>query len=240
MIRGYYTALAGIVDAMNREAIVSDNIANANTAGFKETLATEGQFGFEIAASTGGAQGWIGTGVYTTNPRLDYTQGSLQESGTATDLALEGDGMFAVRTQTGEIGYTRAGNFKVDADMNLVTQQGYRVLDVTGQPIVLPSGTTTFSVAPDGTVGETGQRIAVLGYPASGVGRVGANLLSPKGGVTLITPEVRQGFLEMSNTDLGGAMTDLMILQRAVQLSSRALSLQDQTLTDAIGLGRLR
>jgi flagellar basal body rod protein FlgG len=240
MIRGFYTALSGIVESMTRQAIVSDNIANSNTVGFKETLAGEAQWGFDVAASTGGPSGFMGTGAYATDPQLDLKQGSLEETGISTDLGLEGDGLFAVQTASGAVAYTRGGEFQIDASGNLVTEQGYRVLDVAGHPVTVPGGATAFTVGTDGTVSETGQRIAVLGYPAAGLGRLGNNLYEPKGTITLITPTVRQRTLEHSNTDLGGAMTDLITLQRSLQIAARALSLQDQTLADSNALGRLR
>ncbi len=240
MIRGFYTALSGIVELVTRQGIVADNIANANTIGFKETLAGEAQWGFQVAASTGGVPGWIGTGAYATDPRLDQAQGSLQETGVSTDLGLEGDGLFAVQVASGAIGYTRAGTFRIDAAGSLVTEEGYRVLDVTGHPVVAPGGASAFTVGADGTVAETGQRIAALGWPAVGATRVGHGLYVPNGPIALVTPSMHQGMLERSNTDLAGAMTELISLQRSMQLSARALALQDQTLADATGLGRLR
>ena len=240
MIRGFYTALSGIVESMTRQSIVSDNVANASTVGFKETLAGAAQLGFNVGASTGGPSGFIGTGTYASGARLDLAQGALQETGIATALAIQGDGLFAVMTNTGAVAYTRAGDFKADAAGHLVTEEGYKVLDVTGKPVNITAGTGNFNVLADGTVAETGQKIAVLGIPAAGLGRLGANLYEPKGPVALITPDVRQATLEASNTDMGGAMTELISLQRSFQLASRALTLQDQSLGDANALGRLK
>jgi flagellar basal body rod protein FlgG len=240
MIRGFYTALSGIVDSMTRQAIVSDNIANANTVGFKETLAGEAQWGFSVAASTGGPSGFIGTGAYATDPRLDLSGGVTKQTDVPTDLTLQGDGLFAVRTASGAIAYTRAGSFTLDLNGHLVTPEGNRVLDVTGNPVVVPGGASALTVLPDGTIAETGQRIAVLGIPTEGLSRLGSSLFVPNGPVSLISPTVAQGALEQSNTDLGGAMTELILLQRSLQLSSRALSIQEQTLGDATSIGRIR
>jgi flagellar basal-body rod protein FlgG len=231
MIRGFYTALSGMVDTLTRQSIVADNIANLNTPAFKQTLAGEAPWGFDIRVSTGGQLGWLGTGTYATAPTLDRTQGPLETTGLATDLAIEGDGSVA---------YTRAGDFVVDARGWLVTQAGQPVLDVSGRPVV-PGSAAALTVGTDGTVAGSGQRLAIVGWPEGEPVRLGENLYALPGTLTLVgDPRIHQGMLERSNTDAAGAMTDLISLQRMLQLSSRALSLQDQTLGDAAALGRLR
>jgi flagellar basal body rod protein FlgG len=85
----------------------------------------------------------------------------------------------------GGFALTRAGDFVVDATGTLTTQAGEPVLAVDGQPIVLPAGAGGFTVGPDGTVQETGQRLAVVGWPAAGVVRLGGNLLTSADGTPL-------------------------------------------------------
>jgi flagellar basal body rod protein FlgG len=151
-------------------------------------------------------------------------------------MAIEGDGLFVVRTGSG-IAYTRAGDFVTDVTGTLVTQQGYPVLDIAGHNI---QPGQPFTVAADGTIVPSGQRIALVGWPPGGVTRLGQNLYSAGGQLTPGSGSIRQGALEASNTDLALAMTDLISLQRNFQMSSRALSLQDGTIGDAVQLGRLR
>jgi flagellar basal-body rod protein FlgG len=119
----------------------------------------------------------------------------------------------------------------------LVTEQGYALLDTTGHPVQVGAN---FNVNPDGTIDGTGQRIALMAWPPGGVTRLGENLYTAPGQLTPASGSIRQRTLEHSNTDMALEMTDLVNLQRSFQMSSRALSLQDGTLGDAIALGRLR
>jgi flagellar basal body rod protein FlgG len=236
MIRGFYTALTGMVAAMTRQAVVADNIANVNTVGFKESRTTQDDFELQVMNSVGPELGLLGTGTIPTNLRLDVSQGPLQVTDNQSDMAIEGDGLFVVRTGGG-VAYTRAGNFVVDVTGTLVTQQGYPVLDTAGHPI---QPGQKFTVGPDGTILETGQRMALVAWPPGGVSRLGENLLSAGGQLTPATGRIHQRTIEGSNTDMAIAMTELISFQRSFQMSSRALSLQDGTIADATQLGRLR
>jgi flagellar basal body rod protein FlgG len=195
--------------------------------------------------SQGPALGQLGTGAIPTNLRLDVSQGPLQPSDKQEDLAIEGDGLFVVNTGGG-IAYTRAGDFVTDVTGTLVTQQGYPVLDTTGHNIVPGQ---KFNVATDGTVSRvdpvTGAatpiaRLALVGWPPGGMTRLGENLLQAGGTLAPATGVIHQRMLEGSNTDLAVGMTELISLQRNMQMSSRALSLQDGTIGDAVQLGRLK
>lgn len=242
MIRGFYTSLSGILASMTRQSIVADNLANLNTVGFRQSRSTTVDFGLELAGSAGtagsagGPIGRLGTAAIATALTLDRAQGPLEQTGLPTDLAIEGDGLFVVATPGGLAG-TRAGNFRVDAAGLLVTEAGYPVLDTTGRPI-LTGGTVT--VGPDGTVAGTGQRIALAVWPAGEPVRRGETLVGLSGPLPAGSGAIRQGALERSNTDVAEAMTELVALQRLFGISSRALSIQDQTLADAAQLGRLR
>jgi flagellar hook protein FlgE len=236
MIRGFYTALSGVVAAMTRQAVVADNIANVNTVGFKQSRTRQTDYELNIMNAVGPELGLLGSGTIPTGLRLDISQGPLQVTGVQTDLAVEGDGLFVVRTGGG-IAYTRAGNFQTDATGTLVTEQGYPVLDVSGHTI---HPGQKFTVASDGTIVETGQRIALVAWPAGGASRLGENLYAAAGNLPPATGQIRQQMLEGSNTDVSLAMTELITQQRQFQLSARALSLQDGTIGDAAQLGRLR
>ena len=236
MIRGFYTALSGVVAAMTRQAVVADNIANVNTVGFKQSRTRQTDYELDIMNSVGPAIGLLGSGTIPTDLRLDISQGPMQVTNVQTDLAVQGDGLFVVRTGNG-IAYTRAGNFQTDVTGTLVTEQGYPVLDVAGHTI---QPGMNFTVAQDGTIVETGQRIALVAWPAGGASRLGENLYAAAGNVPPATGQIKQGMLECSNTDMALAMTELITQQRSFQLSARALSLQDNTIGDATQLGRLR
>jgi flagellar basal body rod protein FlgG len=189
-----------------------------------------------IMNTLGPSLGELGTAAVPTNLRLDVSQGPIEVTGVQTDLAVEGDGLFVVRTGSG-VAYTRAGDFQTDSTGTLCTEQGYPVLDTTGHTI---QPGAKFTVAADGTIAGTGQRVALVGWPPGGVSRLGENLYSAGGQLSPASGSIRQNMLEHSNTDLATSMTELVQLQRNFQMSSRALSLQDGTVGDAISLGRLR
>jgi flagellar basal-body rod protein FlgF len=239
MIRGFYTSLSGIIASMNRQAIVADNIANVNTPGFKGSRSTQSDFGLTLASSLGNSLGRLGTASLPVGLTLDRLQGPLESTTLPSDLAVEGDGLFVIRTATGDLAYTRAGDFVVDNTGTLTTELGEPVLDDAGRPIVVPGGVTSFILDPNGNVAGTGQRIALVAFPAAGISRAGDNTYSISGATTPATGRVRQGFLERSNVDLATSMTDLISLQRNFALSSRALSIQEATIGDANDVGRV-
>jgi len=251
MIRGFYTAVAGLITGTTRQAVLADNIANVNTPGFRESRTAQSDFELELVRSAGGRLGPLATAAMPAGPTLDPAPGPLETTGVPTDLAVDGDGLFVVRSATG-IAFTRAGNFVIDAAGTLTTQAGEPVLASDGRPIVVPGGAAAFSVGPDGTVAGTGQRIALVGWPPGGLERLGGTLLvnpgrpgaagAPLGSApgTVATGTIRQGALERSNVDLATAMTELIGNQRSLGLNARALSIQDETLGEAVQLGRLR
>jgi flagellar basal body rod protein FlgG len=239
MIRGFYTALSGIIASMNRQAIVADNIANVNTPGFKGSRSTQSDFGLTLASSLGGPLGQLGTATLASGLTLDRLQGPLETTALPTDMAIEGDGLFVIRAAGGALAYTRAGNFVVDMAGTLTTQLGEPVLDVAGRPIVVPGGAANLVLDPNGNVAGTGQRIALVALPVAGMSRRGDNTYAISGPTSPAVGRVRQGVLERSNVDLATSMTELITIQRAFALSSRALSIQEQTIGDANDVGRV-
>jgi flagellar basal body rod protein FlgG len=245
MIRGAYTSISGILAAQRRMDVLGNNIANVNTTGFKEALATQTSLGFGVGVASGDAYsplGTIGIATYASGLTDNWLQGPLLTTENRTDLAVEGDGLFVVGTPTGPA-YTRAGDFVLDVNGTLTTQGGLPVLDVAGKPIVVPGGASGFSVGDDGTVDGTGQRIALVSIPATGLSRMGDNLFAIAGTVTPVAAgqgSMRQGMLEGSNVDLAQSMTELISVQRSYQLSARAFSVQDQTLETTNSLGHVK
>ncbi len=237
MIRGYYTALSGMIAAEQRQDVVTDQIANIDTPGYAGQALGEVDLGITVAASTGGVLGRLGTATAASGLSIDGTPGPIQETGNPTDLAIGGNGLFAVRAPQGTA-YTRAGTFHLDEAGRLVTEQGYPVLDAAGRDIVV-SG--PFSVSPDGTVAGTGQRLAIAAFPTRGLVRLGDTLYAsaaPLPAATGVT--VQQGALEASNVDLSSALTTLLELQRQFSLNAEAFSVQSDTLTQLGDLGRLK
>lgn len=234
MIRGFYTSLSAIIAGLDRQSVVADNIANLSTIGFKGSQTTQASFELELLRSTGGQLGRLAVGTYMTGPMIDRSQGTLVDTGVPTDLAIEGDGLFVVRT-SGGIAYTRAGDFVVDASGTLTTQAGHPVLDTAGREVRVAG---ELQVGPDGSVAGSGQRLALVGWPASGMVRLGGTEFASPGPLPAATGTVRQGALEQSNVDLASALTSLS--KSGVSLNARALSIQDGTLDQLLTVGRLR
>jgi len=247
MIRGTYISESGLVAAQTRMDMLSNNIANVSTTGFKEILATQTDVGTTVGLMFGDGSSWNGLGplsygTMATGLAVNHLQGPLITTGGPTDLAIAGDGLFAVGTSSG-VAFTRAGDFVLDATGTLGTQDGQPVLDTTGRPIRVPGGASTFTVSADGTVAGTGQRIALVSFPVDGLTRLGDNLYAIAGPVTPVAAgagTMHQGALEGSNVDMASSMTELIAVQRMFQLSARSLTLQDGTLDDANNIGKVK
>ncbi len=246
MIRGLYAAFSGMDAAWKYQDVLANNIANANTAGFKREVASQQSFAdvllsqqmpvpAPIAARVQQVVGTIGTGSYITDFKTDFTGGAPRPTGNELDLALT-NGFFQVQAPDGTRFATRDGRFGRDAAGDLVTSQGYYVLDTTGNHINLPA--TPVTVGSDGTIssaGTTVAQIAVDDYTPAQLTRAGeAYFTSPAPGQP-INGGVRQGYLENSNSDLVEEMTTLLTVQRAFQANQTVLAKLDGTLNTAAG-----
>ena len=156
MIRGIYTTAAALATATLRLGVVSNNVANASTPGYKQDRLPE-EVGKPIdlmrwaVDSQGRSVGSITLGPQVGVSQLDLTPGPIQETSNPLDLALAGTGFFAVQAPDGTTKYTRDGGFHADPDGSVRGRDGSSVLDTNGQAIVLPIGADV-SVAADGTV----------------------------------------------------------------------------------------
>lgn len=247
-------ARTGLDAQDTRMRVISNNLANVNTTGFKrdraafETLAyqTITAAGAPNTADTKYATGLnLGTGVrVAATARID-TQGSLATTGNALDLALDGEGYFQVQLPAGQLGYTRAGNFSRSPEGLLVTGEGYQV-----QPgITIPEGATSVTIGTDGTVsalipGQTepsqlGQ-IQIATFPnAAGLEAHGDNYVveTAASGVANLgiagqdgRGNVRQGVLEGSNVNVVQELVDMIETQRAYEVNSKVITATDEML----------
>ncbi|PZO92025.1 MAG: flagellar basal-body rod protein FlgG [Sphingomonas sanxanigenens] len=253
-IAAMHIARTGL-DAQNeRMRVISNNLANVNTTGFKrdranfETLAYQSvtQSGAPSTAETKYAVGLnLGTGVRLAGTARIDTQGSLQTTGNSLDLALDGDGYFQVQMPNSQIGYTRAGNFGRSPEGLLVTAEGYQVMP----GITIPEGSTSITIGTDGTVSaippgqtlptELGQiQVASFANPA-GLQPVGDNYLletTGSGAVNLGVAgqdgrgRIREGMLEGSNVNVVEELVDMIETQRAYEVNSKMISATDQML----------
>ncbi|HEX3353802.1 MAG TPA: flagellar basal-body rod protein FlgF [Terriglobales bacterium] len=226
MDSGYYAACAGLRTQTQALDVLANNLANTNTVGYRSQQPTF----HSILASAHSGLGALNRAINDYNvlggDALDLTAGSLQQTGNPLDLALEGDGFFAIKTAAGTL-YTRNGNFQASAQNQLTTAEGDPVLGEQG-PITLPGG--TISISTDGTLSVDG---AVAGKLKM-VEFVPGTSPEPAGNSYYSAPEtavrpaagtaLRQGMLEASNVDPVAATVALITLQRHAEMLGRALS----------------
>lgn len=243
------------LDAQNTKMrVIANNLANVNTSGFKrqrasfETLAYQHNItpGAPSAAENQYAIGLsLGTGVAVQGTARIETQGSLQTTGNALDIAIEGPGYFQVEMPNGQTGYTRAGNFSLTAQGTIVTPGGLPLIP----QIQIPEGATGITIGRDGSVSATlaGQsEISELGQietasfvnPA-GLKPLGDNLLAESGasgapqvGIAGVEGRglLRSGTLEQSNVNIVEELVDMIETQRAYEVNSKMISATDEML----------
>ncbi|HPQ69967.1 MAG TPA: flagellar basal-body rod protein FlgG [bacterium] len=262
MMRALWTASTGMGAQQLKIDVISNNLANVNTIGFKrsradfqdllyQTMRAPGTPNATGQPSPGGIQ--LGLGVRTSQIQAIFQAGDLQQTQNELDVAIEGDGFFQVQLPNGELAYTRAGNFRRNADGAIVTPDGYLV-----QPEVsIPSDATSITIGQDGTVsvirpGQTEEeeigtvQLARFTNP-SGLRSMGRNLLYPtssSGDATLGTAgdegfgTLAQGFIEMSNVNLVEEMVNMIVGQRAYEISSKVITTADAMLQAAGAVAR--
>jgi flagellar basal-body rod protein FlgF len=237
MNTGFYSAYAAFAARMDQLDIVANNLANANTSGFKAihgfyrsfaaSLAPEPPEPAMITVSQAVQKASRQFGLLA-GTHLDLSAGNSELTGNDTDAALEGPGFFAVQTKNG-VRFTRDGGFRINSNRNLVTLQGDPVLDQRSLPIQLPSGSPTIS--PDGSVSVNGALVSRLRIeefaPGTPLIKEGDNYISaPAGaGKPAVNTNVRQGSLEASNSDPVRSAVALIDVQRTAQMMEKALAI---------------
>jgi flagellar basal-body rod protein FlgF len=212
---------------------VANNVANAETTGFR----AEGVIFSEHVAALGRDAPSLSMAAARVR-ETSLTPGALARTGGPLDLAITGDGYFLVATPEGER-LTRAGAFTQGATGDVVTSEGFRLLDAGGAPVFIPPGTAQIGIAPDGSISADGAPVGQVGLyiPADpgAMTRQNGVLFQPEG--DLFPAEgatVSQGFLEESNVDAIGQITRLIALQRAYELGQGLLDREDSRIRNVI------
>lgn len=244
MDSGMYAAYTGLLARTQALDTAANNLANAGTNGFR---AQRDYFrGLLASGLTDGVQGsQVGESVNAFGvlggSALDMAQGPMVATSNPLDLALDGQGMFAIQTAQG-VRYTRNGAFLQGADGTLTTQQGEAVLDAHLQPIALPSGTV--EVSSDGTVSVDGAVVGQVGVFALGAGDLTAEGVGRFAAAAGVVPgagegKVKQGELEGANQDAVHGTMQLILVQRQAEMMQKALSVFDtgfdKTAVDEVG-----
>lgn len=266
MLRGFYTAASGMKSQARVQETLANNIANANTPGYKADQAAVRAFPEMLMNAMGTKKlpvqnnvhlpnnrpiGSLNTGVYVQETIPNFQQGDMKETNMYTDFAIvqgnlpddTGAIFFTVQNEQGETRYTRNGNFTIDGQGFLVTGQGYYVLDQAGNPIQLEG--TEFTVQSDGTIQTMTADIQLgLAYTdnANQLVKEGNDLFNGEAGAVPAGAmfSVKQGFLERSNVDAVQTMTEMMNAYRLFEANQRVLRAYDESLGKAVTeIGRI-
>jgi len=223
--RGLHAAAAGMRAQVYKQDVYANNLANAATPGFLRSDMTIGQVSFGQALAQAGAM------PAADSTAVDLTPGPVHETGSAYDLAIDGDGLFALQTDRG-LRFTRDGRFEVTPDGRLLSVTGHPVMGRSG-PLVLPGD--ELLVSERGQVFSEGQFVDELFIaqfePGDGLRREPDGLLVASVGPRMADgPNVRQGYLEDANVSVVREMTQMMTGFRAYEASAAALRYTDNTL----------
>src|ERR1700760_508382 len=229
MDSGYYAAYSGLLARNEALDSAASNLANANTNGFRaEREYFRGAIGGPEAADSQVNRVVNNFGVLGGN-QIDLSQGSLVRTGNPLDVALQGNGFFAIRTAGGDR-YTRDGSFLRSSNGTLTVRTGEPVLDAQRRPIKVPSG--KLDISSTGALSVDGGLVAQLGVfaaPNTQLAPEGTNrykLADAKATASAASDfSVQQGSLESSNEDVVGGSLHLMLVQRQAEMMQRALSL---------------
>lgn len=267
MVKGLYTAWTAMINEQHRMDVATNNLANANTTGFKKEGSTQQTFEEQLAlkikdTSEPGTYakriGYITPGVKTGEDYTDWSEGPMKSTENTWDLAISGNGFFAIDYTSAHDNvaghtegqqstmYTRDGNFTLDSEGNLVTQDGDFVLDTEGEHITVDT-TKTAQVNTTGQIIQDGKVVATIGltdfedYDA--LSKYGENLYEATDDAVILDTadgKINEGFLEQSNVSVVDEMVDIINIQRHYEAASTMIQTEDETLTTAVtDVGRL-
>jgi len=253
MIRALYSAASGMTAQQLNVDNIANNLANANTAGFKMRRAQFQDLLYQNMIQPGAAAGQqttipaglqLGLGTRAASNEIIFMQGAFSQTNNPLDLAIQGSGFFQIRQASGELAYTRAGQFQLDRNGNMVTSNG----DTLEPQITIPNTAQNVTISQDGTVSFTvpgqsasqkaGQiQLANFQNPG-GLNSIGSNLYLPtdaSGDAQVGAPggseglgKVSQGYTEQSNVDVVGEFVNLIQSQRAYEANSRVVKAADE------------
>ena len=266
MVKGLYSAWSGMVNEMNRMDIMTNNLANADTNGYKKEGATSQSFDEQLAVKIKDQTdqglpvklGGIYPGVKIGGTYTDYTQGSFKVTDNQYDVALDGDGFFAISftNKNGEtsVKYTRDGAFTVNTDGYLVTKDGDYVLNQAGADNTNPGQASFIQVDPNlpfridetGNIWQNEQIVAQIGVvdfeDYDYLAKYGENLYDAVDGATLTASDarVRQGYIEASNVNVVTEMVNMITITRAYESNQKVIQTMDSMIDRAVNnVGRV-
>lgn len=253
MIRALYSAASGMTAQQLNVDNIANNLANANTAGYKMRRAQFQDLLYQNMVQPGASAGQqtvvptglqIGLGTRTSSNEIIFTQGNFAATNNPMDVVIQGRGFFQVRLSSGELAFTRAGSFHVDKDGNMVTSDG----DPIEPQITIPADAQSITIAADGTVSymtpgqsaaQKAGQIQIAGFQnPAGLNSVGKSLFTPtdaSGEPILANPggqeglgTLLQGYTEQSNVSIVDEFINLITAQRAYEANSKVVKAADE------------
>ncbi|HHI76443.1 MAG TPA: flagellar basal-body rod protein FlgG [Gammaproteobacteria bacterium] len=254
MYPALWIAKTGLDAEQTRMSVIANNLANVNTTGFKRDRAVFEDLMYQNIRQAGASSTedtslpsglYLGTGVRTVSTQKLHTQGNIVQTNNSFDVAIQGNGFFQINHPDGSIVYTRDGSFGMDANGQLVTQNGYRIEPA----ITVPANTLSVTIGSDGTVsalvaGNTtptaiGNITLARFINPTGLEAIGDNLYretASSGAAQVDTPGTNgagtliQGSLESSNVNVVEELVNMIETQRAYEMNSKAISTTDDML----------
>jgi flagellar basal-body rod protein FlgG len=253
MIRALYSAASGMSAQQTNVDTIANNLANANTAGFKSRRAQFQDLMYQNIVQPGAAAGsqsvvpsglQLGLGTRTAANEIVFTQGDFSQTSNPLDLTIQGKGFFQIRRASGDLAYTRAGSFQFNKDGNVVTANG----DLLDPQITVPADAQSLTIATDGTVsytspGQTQAQVAgqiqLANFPnPAGLNSLGQSLYTPteaSGDAIVGNPggqeglgTLLQGYTEQSNVSVVDEFVNLIVSQRAYEANSKVVKAADE------------
>jgi|SRR5579871_117710 len=253
MIRALYSAASGMTAQQTNVDNIANNLANANTLGYKMRKAQFQDLLYQNMVQPGAAAGQsttvptglqLGLGTRAASNEIVFTQGDFSQTNNPLDVVIQGNGFFQVLRTTGDLAYTRAGSFHLDKNGALVTSDG----DPVQPAITIPAAAQSITIAPDGTVsyslpGQTAVQqagqIQLAGFQnPAGLNSIGRNLYQPtdaSGDPVVANPggqeglgTLMQGYTEQSNVSIVDEFINLIVAQRAYEANSKVVKAADE------------
>ena len=246
MIRGLYASVSSMLNLQERQSVITNNIANIKTNGYKEDKLMSKSFEEMTLSNNDNYQngkahhqtlGGVSFGTRIDEVNTNFKQGSLISTNNNSDFAIEGDGFFEIRNFEGNTFYSRDGSFKINSQGYLVTNAGHNVMGVnnsTGvnEPIYVGNGKMTVTPSNDIIIqGGNSYKFSIVNFDDNkNLKKVGDNLYSGENPQNLNNYSIRQGYLETSNVDYITSATDMMETLKEFEANQKVIQTIDSTL----------
>ncbi|MBU5478219.1 flagellar basal-body rod protein FlgF [Eubacterium sp. MSJ-13] len=251
MVRGLYTAYTGMVNEQKRLDIISNNLANSATVGYKEENVTSRSFAdLMMTKIKDGSEAFVDRGIGVSNPGvalgetyMNWDQGSLRETDNTYDMAIQGDGFFAIKVEdangNSSIKYTRNGQFSITSDGYVVDVDGNRLQGANGD-VQVPVDSTDIAIKQNGAIFADGTQVDTITLTDFSdynyLELYGDNMYTAVDGATTkdTSATILQGFTEQSNVNVVDEMVSMITITRAYEAGQKMIRTQDSLLEQAV------